>query len=52
MKDFWCEKGVWKLPLLWKSAKNADFHNSLKRASQIAQLFHSYHSLDGDVSKF
>jgi hypothetical protein len=28
------KEGLWKLTLLWKSAKIADSHSSLKRASQ------------------
>jgi len=28
------KEGLWKLTLLWESAKSADSHSSLKRASQ------------------
>ena len=48
MKDGLSVKGLWKLPLLWESAEDADSHKQLEKASlEDARLFHSYHRLGG-----
>ena len=42
-------KSLWKLPLLWKSAKNADFTQAAcKSLAKNARLSHSSHRLGGD----
>src|SRR5436305_6427092 len=44
-------KGLWKLTLLWKSAKNADSHKQLEKTrAKSARSFHSSHRPgDGDL---
>src|SRR6186713_718893 len=38
-------KGLWKVPHRWKSAKNADSHTTIGKAShKTARLSHTYHS--------
>jgi hypothetical protein len=40
-------EGLWKVPHPWKSAKNADSHTMLGKAShKTARLSHTYHSPD------
>ena len=44
-------EGLWKMTHRWKSAKNADSHTMLGKAShKTARLSHIYHSLGGDSS--